>query len=264
MPFATSWSWRSSDGTVNRLRANEGAGLLYGDAVSRPLCRRAVQCIAPHRAGRDRIRSQPRPPSGRQRQQAALLGTAEPSWRVSDESEAAVDVAMLIILAQGTVALAPIAQSRRALRCQRMLHQTAAASARFTRSTARDRRATHSPARPATATLLACACSFCCEPVVHSAPHRPVPTSLGCRMAGHDSAPCAVETLACGSRESPGGRTRTGGRYTQIVSFDSLVRLFLRVSFCPAFVFVSTRSSLVPAFFNSHQPVCLCMHSSSP
>lgn len=86
-PLATSWSWRSSDGTVYRLRANEGVGLVYGSLLAGRSA--DAQCV--HRIGRDRIRAQPRPPSGRQRQQAALLSTAESSWRVSDESEAVVD-----------------------------------------------------------------------------------------------------------------------------------------------------------------------------
>ena len=123
-PLATSWSCLSSDGTVYRLRATAGACLLYGVAVSRPVWRRASQAI-----GRGRIRSQPRPQSGRRRQQAALLCTAEPSCRVSDGSEAGVDVAIaivvLIILARGTCALTRIAQSPPALACQRSPRQTA-------------------------------------------------------------------------------------------------------------------------------------------
>ena len=140
-PFATSWSWRSSDGTVYRLRvrANEGAGLLYEVAVSRPVrfdlhCT-ALHCtawhgmawhgiawhgIAVHRSGGSRVRLQPRPQSGGQRPQAALLllSTVEPSCRVRDGSQeqcnVVVDLAMLIILAREHRALAAIAQSPRA------------------------------------------------------------------------------------------------------------------------------------------------------
>lgn len=101
-PFSTSWSCLSSDGTVYKLRAKLGACLLWWCCQSAA----PLTCII---ASGGRIRSQPKRQPGGRKQQVALLSTAEPSCRVSmGWSEAAVDVAMLIILAGEDIALNPL------------------------------------------------------------------------------------------------------------------------------------------------------------
>ena len=117
-----------------------------------------------------------------------MLYTAEPSCRVSDKSDADFNVSKLIILARGDIALNPLSNQRPVLASPWTTHRHATACACFTHSSPRDRIATQTEEEHVNATLLVDACSICSAPVVHSAPHRSIPGTLGREMAGHERA----------------------------------------------------------------------------
>lgn len=135
----------------------------------------------------DRVRLQPRPQSGGQRPQAALLllSTVEPSCRVRDGSQEQCQCRRRPRHANNS---RPGTQGA-SRHCPITTRTAHAASAVFKQLPVRCFTLPAPQSHPDSdaqwgTTSLAAAGRLCCEPVVHSAPHRSMNAMLACEMAG--------------------------------------------------------------------------------
>ena len=149
----------------------------------------ALHGVAAHGSpsGGSRVRSQPRPQSGGQRPQAAWLSTVEPSCRVRDGSQTHSSMECRRRPRHANNSRPGTQGASR--QCPITTRTALAASAVFKQLPVRCFTLPAPQSHPDSdaqwgTTWLAAAGRLCCEPVVHSAPHRSMNAMLACEMAG--------------------------------------------------------------------------------